>query len=233
MNTLLRQNLPLFTVTACAIGTGAYIYIKNQEREVRRPGWYPAYFKDLTKNTFQTRMNYGPWGEGDERKRIQFILPAADCEAILQKEVSSTSVKRAGNMVVRYDTNTVSVNQPNEDRFAVDIFSRLSLPALRASKTFWETWVEVKTELKEVKDDKGEGCVRGGSGGDDVMMFSVIDGHGGDPLVAALMKKVLHPTLAYVLGDRGGLVDDPARDVQKDDRLLFPFTSVTSLIHDA
>lgn len=232
MNPLLRTYRPLLIGGgAVAAGLGGYLYLnRNDERRFYRPIGWDAWIKTAHEETFQMRLPYGAWGVGNDHFSSHILLSEEECEAKLKAQETSTIVRRAGNMVVRWDTGVLGSNQPCEDRHAVDLIPRSSLNYLRNGDTtglpvdaarevadaqaplsFWERWGKVKNHVPKVKDEESKvHHVDQGPGEDDILMVSVLDGHGshGGFMVAELMRKVLHPTLAYALASgEGGFVD--------------------------
>jgi len=207
MNRLHAYRRPLILVAGGAGTTGvlgyAYTKIRIPEHEFKSMNGKTGYLKVVPKDAMQITQAWGPFGVGDVRTQTALILPDDELEAKLTQDLSSVKVKRKGNMVVRWDTACLPLNKPNEDRMAVDIIPRDRLSHLACSKSFWSDWGDVR---KLIYDGKGDEA-KEGDGGGDLMMFSMLDGHGRHYDVSDLVKKVLHPTLAFALGTQGKWLD--------------------------
>nr|XP_019048296.1 hypothetical protein I302_02066 [Kwoniella bestiolae CBS 10118]OCF27226.1 hypothetical protein I302_02066 [Kwoniella bestiolae CBS 10118] len=104
-----------------------------------------------------------------------------EVERILTEHESGNShVGRNGNPVVRWDTNWVGSNEPCEDRFASNLIPRKFGSAQQA------------------KIEPSIGGGPGEEGKNDLMLFSIIDGHAGDA-TSKLLEKTLHPTISVAL----------------------------------
>lgn len=103
------------------------------------------------------------------------LLSKADAEEKLCRNQTSVSPNRPGNPVIRWDRNWLGSNEPCEDRSAVDLIPR------ERSATSTPTGTEETVE-----------------GQKDLVLFSIIDGHGGWA-TSELLSKVLHPTLSLGL----------------------------------
>lgn len=134
-------------------------------------------------------------------------------------------------MVVKWDVATVASNVKNEDKYAIDLASKPDLVKLHDG-SFWNAWGSVRNALWDNEGKEKDKVVKGGQGKEggteDLMMFSVFDGHGGNPVVAELLEKILHPSIACALG---GTIGKDVLAVAKG--LNLQDTNVCQVIQDA
>jgi len=103
-----------------------------------------------------------------------------ETEAMLHENETSERIRRNGNPVIKWDQNWLGSNEPCEDRSAIDTIQRG--PAAKATSLL---------SVRMVPETAGEGSR-------DLIMFSVLDGHGGDA-TSKLLAKALHPTIGLEL----------------------------------
>lgn len=119
---------------------------------------------------------------------------------MLHEHEVTSSPGRAGNPVVRWDTNWVAANEPCEDRYAADIVPRGNDKSSRGSGA-------------NIIDDK--------PGKRDLVLVSIIDGHAGDSC-SRLLARALHPSLAISLaGLQAGIVPGASWYSKITDALTF------------
>lgn len=139
-------------------------------------------------------------GSGRRRETHTFTrLSNGACEGKLHEHEASHIVGRPGNPVIKWDRNWLGSNEPCEDRSAVDL-----VPRLRSSRDMpksWGSWLFGGSHAR-IREEDGES----GSGKRDLVLFSIIDGHGGWA-TSELLSKVLHPTLTLSLaGLQAGII---------------------------
>ncbi|WVW84565.1 hypothetical protein I302_106599 [Kwoniella bestiolae CBS 10118] len=155
------------------------------------------------KPTFTLTRNVSPWGTGPETQITHHILlPSEECEAKLARNQASHEVRRKGNPVVRVETNSLAANDKCEDEMSIDLLTSSDLPHLRKGeegKGFWEYWGKLRNKLS-IGLVANEGDEKEKSdGSEDMMLLSVLDGHGGGQ-TSSLLRKVLHGTICWGLG---------------------------------
>lgn len=115
---------------------------------------------------------------GKKRDFIFKWLPDSVLDGMMHEHEDSQVIDRPGNPVTRWDRNWIGSNEPCEDRSAIDLLPR----------------------------NRGITPLRGVIGEKDLMLFSVIDGHGGWA-TSDLLEKTMHPTLALGLaGLQAGII---------------------------
>lgn len=132
-------------------------------------------------------------GSGRRRETHTFTrLSNSACETKLHEHEISHTVGRPGNPVVKWDRNWLGSNEPCEDRSAVDLIPR-SRSAREMANTGWGSWLFGSSAGASpiLVGERGEGK-------NDLVLFSIIDGHGGWA-TSELLSKVLHPTLTLNL----------------------------------
>ncbi|KAK8844684.1 hypothetical protein IAR55_006533 [Kwoniella newhampshirensis] len=141
--------------------------------------------------TFETRIR---GSEGVETHTFVRKTEAEQEKMLTENESGERDLKRIGNPVTRWDTNWVGSNEPCEDRFKSNLIPREmgseEALARRKSQEGWFSWFSggatppSTTGVAEGKND--------------LMLFSIIDGHGGDA-TCRLLEKTLHPVVAVAL----------------------------------
>lgn len=115
---------------------------------------------------------------GEKRDDTFEWLPESVTAAMMHEHEDSQVIDRPGNPVTRWDRNWIGCNDPYEDRSAIDLLPRAA----------------------------GVNPPKGVVGEKDLMLFSVIDGHGG-AATAALLEKIINPALALsLIGLRAGII---------------------------
>lgn len=205
MNRILsRRYVPYLAAGGVTASLAACYFPREKEREIIGLSGWPAYLKHLTPDVFQVRGNTGEFCVGKEMVWKHLLLSEEEYQKELMVNEKSTTIARKGNMVVKYDTVSIAANTPTEDRWKVDLIPRGSLSKLFEGK-FWPRWADVKQETKKDKDEEKGKEVYRGDGRDDLMFFSMIDGHAGVTM-PDLLQRVLHPTLAFALAQSEGLL---------------------------
>ena len=177
---------------------------KKQDHETRPFGMAGSECRTLTDHSFEIFKDFGPDKEPIRFKNL--LLSEADAERFLKQNAKSIKVQRKGNAAVQYDTNFVSVNAVNEDRFTTTLLpGALAILAQGDNRGFWQRWAEVRNALWADPQTKQE--IIGGDGNKDILLLSVIDGHGNGPAVADLTSRVLHACLAKGLAAEGAKQD--------------------------
>ncbi|OCF59968.1 hypothetical protein L486_02641 [Kwoniella mangroviensis CBS 10435] len=122
------------------------------------------------------------------------LLSEEEVEAKLQNGENKVYVNREGNSVKSWEINSLPSSDTGEDRYSTDVITESDLEKLLTSEGyFWKNWWNTRTKLYPNK--QGEDVVEG-DGKQDVMMFSVFDGHGG-PYISDLLSRTLHGCLAW------------------------------------
>ncbi|WWC85606.1 uncharacterized protein L201_000470 [Kwoniella dendrophila CBS 6074] len=123
------------------------------------------------------------------------ILSEEEVETKLHAAESKIAVNRINNPVKGWDASCLPSVDLGEDRFTADVVSKEDLKNLGKNddKFFWLDWWNVRTKLHPKKEGNE---ILQGDGTDDLLMFSVLDGHGG-PGASNLLKKTLHGCLAW------------------------------------
>ena len=205
MNPLLRRYAPAVIGATAATGLAFYAYNRDDTHVIIGGCGRASKIKPVSLDGFEVNLSWGPPGLNGFKTTQHLLLSKEEQENKLKAGQSSTVLNRKDNMVVRWDVGVLGSNNPCEDRHAIDIIPRdrlLDLRGDRDDRSFWQRWGGVK---KAINREKGQGDVptrvECGNGEDDLLMFSVLDGHGkyGGYQVAELMRKVLHPTIAYAL----------------------------------
>lgn len=180
---------------------------KKQDQETRPFGMAGSECRTLTDHSFEIFKDFGP-----DKVPIQFkslLLSEADAERLLKQNAKSIKVQRKGNAVAQYDTGFVSVNAVNEDRLATTLLQGdLESLGREDERGFWQRWAEVRNALWV--DPKTKQEIQDGEGDNDILLLSVIDGHGGGPGVADLTSRALHACLA-----KGLAAEEGKRDISK------------------
>ncbi|WVF69344.1 hypothetical protein IAT40_004120 [Kwoniella sp. CBS 6097] len=216
-----------FTAVLVLLGVSVYLlycHYKQKETVLLQILEWKATFTPTFHRTFKLTRNISQWGTGPEED-ITYHIPLSKekCEEKLTKNANSTVMDRKGNVVVRWDTNTLAANLVSEDEMSIDLFSRSDFTTLRPRKqedndgsqkeSYWSVWGKVRSLLLSSTDLTGANgngnngseakpLPQPGDGQDDLMLVSMLDGHGGGQ-TSALMKKVLNGTLAYALAGLG------------------------------
>ncbi|WWD22768.1 hypothetical protein CI109_107261 [Kwoniella shandongensis] len=120
----------------------------------------------------------------------------AELEKILtEHESGEKDLARGGNPVVRWDTNWVASNEPCEDRFASNLIPRkVGSTDAEEKRRRNRGWFSLFSSGAGDKDQ----AQHVGQGKNDLMLFSVIDGHAGDA-TSILLSETLNPVLAVAL----------------------------------
>jgi hypothetical protein len=178
--------------------------VHDHDQEKRPFGMAGSECRTLTDHSFEIFRDCGPGKVPIQFKNL--LLSEAEAERLLKQNAKSVKVNRKGNAVVQYDSSFVSVNAVNEDRLAMNLLpGDLGILAQPDEQGFWQRWAEVRTALWA--DQKSKQEIREGNGEEDILIVSVIDGHGGGPDVAELVSMVLHACLANGLADKGAKSD--------------------------
>jgi len=142
------------------------------------------------------------------------LLTVEDYEARL-RAASSTVQPEGGNMVTGWHVASLAVNHPNEDKSVVDVLPLSGLSELAegqlARRSIFQAWKSAKDWNKTARDaasDKGE---EADSQVGELLLSSVIDGHGNNASVAALLQRALHVAVAQGLAslwEKGTMKDE-------------------------
>ncbi|WWC57904.1 uncharacterized protein I303_100439 [Kwoniella dejecticola CBS 10117] len=128
------------------------------------------------------------------------LLSEEEVEEKVKAGQAGVTVNRPDNPVKKWEVNSLpAVDDLGEDRYSADLISKgylADLLEVKEGESFWKRWWDTRTKLYPKK--QGEEVIPG-DGKQDLMMFSVFDGHGG-PHVADLLSKTLHGVLAYNAG---------------------------------
>lgn len=133
----------------------------------------------------------------------------------LRAHESGEIVDRVGNPVLKWDRTVLESNEPCEDRSAVDLIPRKTssrnMPSF-ISRLFGTNPIDESSTTQSTDSNKrGEGSgvtggEKNGNGEKDIMLFSIMDGHGGWA-TSDLLSKVLHPTLTLsLIGLQSGMI---------------------------
>ncbi|WRT63431.1 uncharacterized protein IL334_000336 [Kwoniella shivajii] len=125
------------------------------------------------------------------------LLSEAEAEAKLTFGENGVTVARGGNGVKAWEVNSLPAGDISEDRFSADLITKSDLKELLEKEGFfWLKWWDTRTKLYPKKEGSE---VIDGDGKEDIMMFSVFDGHGGSH-VSDLLNKTVHGCLAWNIG---------------------------------
>lgn len=149
--------------------------------------------------TFSYTFLGGLFGIGGEQTSYHVLQPEEDNEAYLRSRERKVKVERKNNPVAGWDENVLP-SKGDEDAHAIDIVSRADLMTLlepvSPDSSFWDQRASIRIP------PNSDGVVRDGGarGGDDLVMISVFDGHGGSG-VSQLLKKSFHACLAWTMAN--------------------------------
>lgn len=190
-----RTNIPLNASIAAAIlaAAAAAYYYETSSSSTTSSNPEPA-----GGDTFQINL-----GSGQRRQSHTFTrLSNSACEDKLRKHEDGQIIGREGNPVVKWDRNWLASNEPCEDRSAVDVVQRVR--SSRDMKPSWGGWISASSTTTYTDTEPTITPIGGGS--KDLVLFSMIDGHGGWA-TSELLSKVLHPTLTLSLASlQAGIV---------------------------
>lgn len=181
------------------------------DRPIFRGMDYPSFIRTVSPDIFEAHTDYGKWGMNQDAVPKHLLVSEEQCERALTSNVArhDLSAGRGGQggrvRVERWEVAEVASNKPNEDAWAVDVIPKDLLGKLREEgENVWKVWAEVQGRIEE---RRGEDAER-------LMLFSMIDGHGG-AAVAQVVKRGLHVKLAQSLArlEEAG-VDDEGKVIQ-------------------
>lgn len=222
----MNDRLKLLSCASAFMALTIYLYKTRRSRfpmdkVIYRGGDFPSYIRTISPDVFEAHTDWGPWGLNSDAAPRHLLMTDEQCERVLMENVQrhyvgfapplvpapseeETAGKGANRSegqgrVVRWEVDEVASNKPNEDAWAVDIIHRDSLgKILYKEKNVWKIWSDVKMAW-EARAVPGETEVGRSRVEDDrLLMFTMIDGHGGHS-VAQVIKKTLHIKLAQHL----------------------------------
>lgn len=155
-----------------------------------------GYIKDVSKDVFEFHLFFGPFGMSRPVKSRHLLLSHAETEGKLIKREESTPVKRNGNPLVRIDRNNLPSQGEGEDRVSMDVITRTNALMLRRglNRSLWDLWADYKSGWTASSSSIEQGDR-------DLVLLSVIGGHGGSPAVADLAMKTFNACLAWAISD--------------------------------
>lgn len=155
-----------------------------------------AYIRHLHPQLFELKVAVGDFGLAPFKVSKHILISEAECDQALKKGEERIDFTNRKSVVSRVDSNTFGANPVCEDRYAVDVVSKDALVALQqeGEKSLWERWATRNVQTRRASQSNT--AVQ-----DNLFMFSVFDGHGNvqGHLVADLLTKVLHPSIAQAL----------------------------------
>lgn len=164
---------------------------------------------------FTTRIEGDGEGAAGDTKLARHLLLTRDEYEGKLRSASFTVKSEDGKVAKGWDVASYGVNVPNEDKSVVDVLPLSGLSELAegrvAGQSIFQAWKRAKdwnNAALAAATDKGEGA---GSHAGELLMSSVIDGHGNNASVAGLLQKTLHVAIAQNLAsvwEKGTMTDE-------------------------
>jgi hypothetical protein len=194
---MLTINQALGTAAVTIVSIAIWLRVRpSRWITIRRCVGTFAYIRHLHPQLFELKVAVGNFGLAPFKVSKHILLTEAECDQALKKGAERIDFTNKKCVVSRVDSNTFGANPICEDRYAVDVVSKDVLVALQQDreKSLWERWASRNVQTSQAS--QGDTAVQ-----DNLFMFSVFDGHGNAQghLVADLLTKVLHPSIAQAL----------------------------------
>ncbi|KAK4688528.1 pyruvate dehydrogenase phosphatase, partial [Tremellales sp. Uapishka_1] len=187
---------PVIALAGLAGGAAIYHLFKDKHAIIKttQSNGRDAFISPIRAAGFQIRP-----GQQGARVSDHLLLSDQAIEDKLHQAERTRQHDRPGNPLTRIESNVVAGNENCEDVHMVDIVSleELQDDMRREKGGFWEKWFTIRAKGEAGKGKISE-ILDGKEYNDDLVLASVVDGHGGIA-TAELLRRTLHPSIAHGL----------------------------------